>query len=170
MTAVADYHGWLHQVTNRVLGYTDHPDHDDLVQEGRIAMWRAEATHNPDLGAKPSWITRAAEMRMKDIAWSTGRWTGREATRGRREVESVHWDRLAPQVQDEVHPRTEDIAEKAMFAYHHGEIAEAIDSLPAPQRAAVLQFLRTGRAEHRSAWQSAKPRLAEQLSHLRGVA
>jgi DNA-directed RNA polymerase specialized sigma24 family protein len=78
-----DYHNWLYKTAADLLpgGYHD-PEIDDLVQEGRIAMWFAYEKYDDCKGTLAPWITNAARMRMKDLAWGTGRWTGHTGRRG----------------------------------------------------------------------------------------
>jgi DNA-directed RNA polymerase specialized sigma24 family protein len=77
------YHGWLYKTAAGLLpgGYSD-ADLDDLVQEGRIAMWKAIDTYDDCKGTLAPWITNAARMRMREIAHSHGRWTGHTGRRG----------------------------------------------------------------------------------------
>ena len=44
-----EYLGWLRKVAGNLIGF-GHPDLQDLVQEGYIAMWRALKTYNPASG------------------------------------------------------------------------------------------------------------------------
>lgn len=83
MTDLADYHNWLYKTAAELLrgGYHD-PDIDDVVQEGRIAMWRALDTYDDCKGTLAPWLTNAARMRMKDVAIGHGRWTGHTGRRG----------------------------------------------------------------------------------------
>lgn len=64
--ALPDYRRWLHHVANEMLPPTS-AEHDDLVQEGYIAMWRALDSFDESKGALPSWLTRAARYRMLDV-------------------------------------------------------------------------------------------------------
>ncbi len=77
------YHNWLYRLAADLLpdGYKD-ADIDDLVQEGRIAMWKAYEKYDDCKGTLAPWLTNAARMRMKDIAHGHGRWTGRTSRRG----------------------------------------------------------------------------------------
>lgn len=171
MTVVADYDKFLHVLANRMLGWPGHPLHEDLVQEGRIAIWRAEQTYDPTKGALPSWVTRAAEMRMKDIAWGTGQPFGREATRGKREVKTTLLEDISPVIQEEIEPRTKDIAEHAMWAYHHGELHRTIERLTPRQQEAVRAKLAGGvlTPQERAAWVKARVHLQQELEHLQEV-
>jgi DNA-directed RNA polymerase specialized sigma24 family protein len=78
-----DYHNWLYKTAAGMLsgGYYD-PDLDDLVQEGRIAMWKAYEKYDDCKGTLAPWLTNAARMRMKDVAHGHGRWTGHKSHRG----------------------------------------------------------------------------------------
>lgn len=172
---VADYERWLHRVANDI-GRPE--DHDDLVQEGRIAMWRALESYDETLGSLPSWLTEAARMRMKDLAWKHGQPLGRPATRGSREVESG----------TSLDAYDEDVVEALLghveTAYHDGEVLDAIRELtPAQQQYVFLRFwggldprsrapeIRALVAEfpvlqQRHHWQRAKKILADRLGHL----
>lgn len=87
------YHGWLYKTAADLLrgGFND-PDIDDVVQEGRIAMWKAYQAYEDCKGTLAPWLTNAARMRMKDVAVGHGRWTGHTGRRG--------WiDAMSPKVQ-----------------------------------------------------------------------
>lgn len=88
---VDDYHNWLYKLAADYLpgGVLD-SEIDDLVQEGRIAMWKSSLTHDPEKGAQPAWLTRAAVNRMKDISHGHGRWTGHTGRRGVTDAMSPH--------------------------------------------------------------------------------
>lgn len=73
---LADFEGWLHKVALNLGGPHNH---DDLVQEGRIAMW--QALRKADM-SNPGWagyVTRAAKGRMVDVVTGRSRLTGQEA-------------------------------------------------------------------------------------------
>jgi DNA-directed RNA polymerase specialized sigma24 family protein len=163
---VDTFYRWLHAVAYRMTGVDD-PNHDDLVQEGAHAMWRAEATHDPAKGAKASWLVRAAEMRMRDLAFGHGRYTGHVPVRGVKQgpepvpLESVsqyeeHW--------------IEEVNEALDLAYHRGEIAAAVDDLPDVQRRAARNRMYDlpSTASERDAWKRVQPKLQARLAHLRG--
>jgi DNA-directed RNA polymerase specialized sigma24 family protein len=87
------YHTWLYKTAADLLrgGYYD-PDIDDVVQEGRIAMWKAYDAYDDCKGTLAPWLTNAARMRMKDVTTGHGRWTGHTGRRG--------WtDAMSPKVQ-----------------------------------------------------------------------
>jgi DNA-directed RNA polymerase specialized sigma24 family protein len=77
------YHNWLYKTAADFLpgGYYD-TDIDDLVQEGRIAMWKAYEAYDDCKGTLAPWLTNAARMQMKGIAHSHNRWTGHTSRRG----------------------------------------------------------------------------------------
>lgn len=144
---IADYEAWLHHRVHQMLAPTDHR-HDDLVQEGRIAMWQAHSRHDPDKGPLPSWLTQHATWHMKEVLARRGKWTGSPARRdGRHEVQDVpevSLDALMTPA-DDGRPADEaaggvspDIADAAMQAYHRGEIVRALEGLSAKQRRYVL--------------------------------
>lgn len=190
-TILASYERWLHKVANSYLPAYD-ARHDDLVQEGRIAMWRALATHEPVKGALPSWLTKAATVRMKEMAFGRGQPTGREATRGVRAVEEVALEPIVDSYGgvDETPFLRIDAMDSVELAYHEGEIHRALDALSPSQREYVFlrfwggldpssrvpemralvkeypvlskRFLWSGSSKQRGA----KQRLAEALVHL----
>lgn len=59
-----NYTGWLHTVAR---GMTDGSLHDDLVQEGYVAMWRALKSHDPDQSSQDFWLKRSATDRMRSV-------------------------------------------------------------------------------------------------------
>lgn len=166
MSDVADYLKWAHAVVYRRYG-AGHDEHDDYVSEMMIAMWRAEATYDPEKGSKASWLTRAAELRLGSLAGGKGRPFGHESSR-QRPVAEISWDGLPAGLQAELEPQAFDPAQGAMIAYHRGEIALAMRLLTEAQRRATVKVitdeLMTG--SDRAAWSDAKPKLRAELAHL----
>lgn len=190
---IAAYERWLHKVANDYLMPWDER-HDDLVQEGRIAMWRALAKYDPAAGSLPSWLTTAAKMRMKTLAFGKGQPTGHEAVRGVRDVDvAASLDALIEEDGAEGLLEAADALVEVEMAYHAGEIAEALNSLsPAQKRYVLARFWcgldPTSRApamrdlitlvpevSKRHLWSGsarqvgARDRLAERLAHLVGA-
>lgn len=77
---VSDFEKWLHQTA---YGMTGRVDHEDLVQEGRIAIWKALARADHSAPGLPGYVTRAAKGRMIDIVTGSRRETGHEAPEGK---------------------------------------------------------------------------------------
>jgi RNA polymerase sigma factor (sigma-70 family) len=71
---IADYEAWLHR---RAWLMTGANSHDDLVQEGRIAMWQAFDNFDESRGALPAWLTMKANGHMLECI-QRGHWTGKE--------------------------------------------------------------------------------------------
>jgi RNA polymerase sigma factor (sigma-70 family) len=71
---IADYEDWLHRRAWLLSGANTH---DDLVQEGRIAMWQAIGTFDESKGSLPSWLTLRANGHMLDCV-QRGTWTGKD--------------------------------------------------------------------------------------------
>src|ERR1017187_5628016 len=124
---INDYHSWLYKMA-RVYRSFDPNDHDDLVQEGRVAMWHALDTYDPALGALPPWLTTAAKMRMREVVYR-GNWTGTLGAKGHR--------REAPAVPVEI-----DEFDRAGEEFDHDaamDVRAAIRALAPGQRPAIFR-------------------------------
>lgn len=180
-----NYESWLHRRAYQLNSVQE--CHDDLVQEGRIAMWQAYEKHDPSKGALSYWLTQHATWRMKDLMARGGSWRGLpRRTDGAGKVKdnvpqvtgadsSKDWGVLVQY--DPILDR------KAEIAYHRPEIAKAIASLTDSQKKYVA--MRFGEemkgAELKEAfgydpsalWNSkkngAKYKLREKLAHLQGI-
>ena len=173
---LADYEKWLHKVANSL---TDTAQHDDIVQEGRVAMWRALSTYDESKGALASWLTRAAEMRMRHVAWGKGQPLGHEPMRGSRPVEE------GPSLDGQPEEVVQELLGFVEAAYHDGEVMHVIREVLSPKqqeyvylrfwggldplaqapqvRALVKEFPVLGQRWH---WQRAREILGERLAHL----
>lgn len=140
---IAEYDSWLHKRSGQLLRSHDHPDHDDLAQEGRIGMWHAMDKFNDRKGALPSWLTTNANWRMKEML-SRKAWTGMPSRAGKKQ-EDLSVLRLDLMMEEDEGIEAllvgADLADRAMWAYHHGEIAAALESLtPGQRRYVYLRF------------------------------
>lgn len=78
-TVLPDHRRWLHKVANSMLP-PDSPDHDDLAQEGMIALWRAVGTYDPDRKVPmAAWLRYKAAHRMRSVVSGHANMTGSEA-------------------------------------------------------------------------------------------
>lgn len=77
---VSDFEKWLHRTAFNMTGASDH---EDLVQEGRIAIWEALAMADHSHPALAGYVTRAAKGRMIDVVTGNRRVTGHEAPEGK---------------------------------------------------------------------------------------
>ncbi|WP_428957806.1 RNA polymerase sigma factor [Streptomyces sp. cg35] len=186
---IGEYESWLHARAHQMLSPAD-PRHDDLVQEGRIAMWQALDRHDPVKGALPSWLTQHATWHMRDVLTHRDRWTGRPARSGNSGVDQkvTHVESLDAHLdpgdgqpsREHVAGITPDVADEAMIAYHRGEISKALDLLSDSQKRYVhLRFFDDLKGAEMKAqfgydpsalWNSprngAKHKLRAHLSHL----
>lgn len=166
MGAIQDYDKWLHREANRVLTDPYHPLHDDLVQEGRIAMWK----QTESLGREHAgFMTQRATQRMRNVRNGEKAFGGvKVAVRDVQPVFSI--DGLSSGVKESLTPQEADLAERAMWAYHHGEIAQALNDLSPRQREAAEKVLTDGvmTPRERASWVDARKKLSVSLSHLRG--
>lgn len=185
---IAGYHSWLYKTAS---GMTSNPsDVDDLVQEGRVAMWLALDSYDPEKGSLPSWLTRKAKFRMIEVV-TDGPLTGQPSRRhGRNPANEMKRDTLSldlPRGDGGVNladliSRDASQFDSAELAYHQEEIANAIMALPDAQRKYVTaRFYEamTGREmqdaglfsyDPSALWTSqkngARRKLAESLRHL----
>ena len=138
-------------------------------------MWKAMNTYDPSKGALPSWLTKAARMRMTDV-YRRDTWTGTPMARGHhREHPATPVDTDDEYITTLV-GSTEDLEERLAMRYHDDELVEAIKSLPAEEQEYVLlrfwgglTYRELDKAMGRSTtllWQRARPVLAEKLAHL----
>lgn len=77
---LADFEGWLHRVALNMAGPGGH---DDLVQEGRIEMWRSLQKVDMTQEGWAGYVTKAAKGRMLDVVTGRSRLTGQEAPQER---------------------------------------------------------------------------------------
>ncbi len=137
---LAQYRGWLRKVAAGLIG--DHALVDDLAQEGWVAMWRALSTYDPARGALPGWLTDHAYWRMLTCVQNEA-WLGRPKRalgRGRIRDHVEHpasdapvWEMLA----------AADLLDGVVWAYHRGQILDAIARLsPSQRRYVYLRFWR----------------------------
>lgn len=141
-TFILGAEGWLLRMAISLVGPTDHRLHD-VMQEGRIRLWRAwtELEHEPQ--RIPGSYLRA-KRRMSEIALKT-RTTppvGAEGPR-RYEPQTVSLDTPTSENGGTLADLVAQIEalDGVEIAYHHGEIQKAIDALtPAQQRYVYARF------------------------------
>lgn len=140
---IADYERWAHAVANDLLASPTHPDHEDLVQEARIGLWKALRSHDPAKGALPSYITQGARWQMHE-AITRKKWTGQDTTKGvRRSDRHRDTDSLEALVDAGATSMlaAADVLEQVTLAYHYGQIHQAVATLPPEYRRYVyLRF------------------------------
>lgn len=165
-TTVRNYERWLHLRAGDLLPPTLHRgtalDRDDLVQLGRIAIWRAQKTYDAR-GALPAYLTMRARGDMLDALRP-------------REKHVVHAEPTTFEAEAE-HPALADLAEHLALAYHRGEIAKALDELTPRQREYVqLRFWGDRRGKELTEhfgydpvglWRAARDKLSVSLAHLK---
>lgn len=146
----------------------------DLVQEANVEIWREIQAYKPTCGVPLEvHLKNKAKWRMKEIL-QRGNYTGMESRQGRKHVagtesnknREVSVDRMLSYF--DVAKDCEDLE----LSYHHGEIIEAINSLPPHQRKLVYErfWLGLWNPQNGSWWYSkrigARDRLAKQLAQL----
>lgn len=146
-TSLEAFNPWLHYVAGRLLPWS-HPDHDDVVQEGRIAMWKAIPTYDGRTdkgGSLEGWLRMVARRRMLEIAYRRKPPTGTIIDRNVRRIPGVlSLDELcdeSPGLAEEIVPCAPDIIHEVEIAYHRGEFLDALTRLTETQRRyVVLRF------------------------------
>jgi DNA-directed RNA polymerase specialized sigma24 family protein len=84
------YVRWLYKTAGEILpGGSYNPGLEDLVQEGRIAIWRARDTHDPEKGPLMPWLQLCARHRMHKLVWGDEQPVGHQPVRGVRPVDVV---------------------------------------------------------------------------------
>ncbi len=128
-----DYLPWLRVVAGNMIGF-DSPLVQDLVQEGYIAMWKAIRSFVPGKGELDYWLKFKALNRMKTVSIRA---------REHPEREPLELDRPRTETGESLADMLEgpDLLDQIDIAYHHGEIAAAIDRLsPAQKRYVIARF------------------------------
>lgn len=170
MSKVESYERWLYREALSLLGSSNRENWDDVINEGRVAMWKVEQQGHGD---HAGFMTLAARNRMRDVAWNNRRHLGSASTstKGVPNMPTCpSLDSLDSSTREVVMgPSIRDIAEEAMLAYHHGQMAQCIARLSPSEQNAVRMFLADQKmsSAERSAWSSARRKLAEWLEHLR---
>ncbi len=166
MTLVADYFRWMHREANRIADPWD-PMHDDLVQEGCLAAWQQEQKRGQHAG----FMTKQAALQMRAVAHGQAMTGSTHKGIAGSVKPACSMDQFEPGLRDRLTPEQADLAERAMIAYHHGEIHQAIDRLPARQGQAVRSLMLDGVLSNRerAAWVEARAKLAVELDHLKGI-
>ena len=154
---IDNYHSWLYKMA-RVYRSFDLNDHDDLVQEGRVAIWKALDTYDPALGALPSWLTTAAKMRMLEVV-KRGNWTGTRGIKGRRREPPA----IPVEITDHDRIRSDTPDVDALM-----DVRAAVAEIPSPYvRRAIFDRFWLDEPVNNGLWYRAKPELRARLAHLR---
>lgn len=78
---VTDFEGWLHKTASGMT--SNEADHQDLVQEGRIEIWKALERADEGQATIAGYVTVAAKGRMLDIVSGRRRQVGHTAPEGK---------------------------------------------------------------------------------------
>jgi len=150
---------------------------DDVLQEGRIVQWQV-MEKRPE--AAPAYISASMSNRIQKVI-NRQTWTGYESRHGRPTDPIRRKDRDSFDDPDfHTVASAAETLDKVIFAYHHGEILQALNSLTERQREYVyLRFwqgltnpeiaarFEMSRSAVEREWNTkTKPALLEQLEHL----
>lgn len=172
-----DYNSWLYKTANSLS--KDSHMVEDLVQEGRIAMWKAYNSYDPDRGPLSPWLMFKARNRMLTSVTSD-RWEGTTRVPGSLAA------KIPIPVEDKyLNSESCAASESYAIAFHREEIIEAVNTLTPSQRRFVyskfwLDFITSDFVEEFGSYSSAvsnwykgtkdkgaKLRLTESLEHLK---
>lgn len=174
------YLPWLRVVAGNLIGF-EHPDLQDLVQEGYIAMWKAIRNFKAGSAPLDFWLKYNAHNRMKTVSV---RWAARDVPDSLNEP--VNCGAQDIELGDTIEDLTvSDLLEHIGIAYHYGQIAQAIDRLTPQQRKYVIARFWLGLSGNEmvelgvftydpsALWNSkrngARWKLQEELKHLAGA-
>jgi RNA polymerase sigma factor (sigma-70 family) len=166
---------WLHFMANKLKPWYD-ANHDDIFQEGWIAMWQAIETYKPSKVPIEAWIYRKAKSRMIDFVFQDKPAFGSEGNRGRwKPKDNVSLDAIleagdgarADILGDAI------VSDESLVgveqAYHEGDIMDALNRLsPKEREFVVLKFwggLYTKPERATRDWVKVSQDLAPQFSH-----
>lgn len=172
-------------------------DKEDLVQEGRIAMWEALQNYDESKGSKPAWLTKHANWKMLTSV-KFERLTGmpsRNHGRNARQREPLPVSPVSDPIFGEGTSECRDsvleslsrdkvfLPESSDLKYHHRDFRRAVSSLTDSQKKFVYLKFVVGKTysemkedfgyEPTGLWSSpkngAKRKLRESLKHLEKV-
>ena len=178
---VGNYWKWAHKVAGSMVAPSSLL-YDDLVQEALIAVWKV-SQRKPEGVAAP-YITKAMRTRMRDLV-NHRPMTGGDSKPGpksRPKEISVDWQEVAEEDSSgfENLLSAADLLTAVEWAYHEGEILQALNQLPEPDRTYVYQRFWQGKTDTEIAaergisnkflytrWhRTIQPKLLESLSYL----
>lgn len=178
--SLAEWEQALTRIALRVLPREDHR-FADVLQEGRITFWREYHRVN-----EIRWALARAKSQMRHLIWvGDVQWTGHAPMHGRIPVQTVAiLDRPLSEDSDatlaDLLLGANDALSGVEIAYHHGEIARALNELSPRQREYVVMRFWSGYNDSEIAahqgltrsgvsknWRtSIRPHLVRELAHL----
>jgi len=166
---INDFNGWLYVVARSLS--SDVNIREDLMQEGRVAMWQCLGKFDPDKGRLSYWLTMHARLRMLSIvSKGTDRkrtWTGAPPHRGSR---IPRGQPLADATDPMVFPEAGvPFPESADLAAHLAEIRAAVAELSPSCRSAIYRKFWLDEPVNNHEWDRHRPALARKLAHLRSA-
>lgn len=153
---VESFYPWLRKVALDLVGKRDH---EDVAQEGWLAMWRSLESYDPEKGSKNYWLKYKAYSRMRTVRRNLGSKKEDATEIGADDISCPpgEWHNL----------------------YHNPEIWSAIKILSPREREYIFLRFWGGYKlpemrqhfgyEPSGLWTTAKRKLNRQLKHLQGV-
>lgn len=162
-----DYDGWLKHQARIISPSGDQVE--DLVQEGRIAMWQALDKYDPSRGSLSSYLVTVAYFRMGKVL-KKNNWTGSSRASTNHVVKvGEPYSNL-----EELSGMVAYLPDNIELAYHHKEIQKSIEELsPKQQEYAVGKFWNGTKQRElpsHGVWDGhGKETLKNKLKHLEGI-
>lgn len=172
---------WLRKVATQMCRHFPQ-FYEDMMQEGWIAVWKAANEDRSDKTAPLNyWIKRCSMNRMKQMY---NFWTAQcRDSRKNNLLDTVAlWDTWGGTAHDDGREYDDSLwaaldvrLDAVEWAYHEGEIAQAVDRLPRSQRQYIIRkfwycwdptALDIYFDNARSTWNKAKRNLRKELAHL----
>lgn len=146
---------------------------DDVMQEARIAVWRAIDKKPADMR---TYLIGTIKRRTTS-AVTRQDWTGRPSRQGKQTPDALS---AAEPLETALLLAAGDLLEAVEWAYHRGEVLDALSRLPLPQReyvymrfwlgmteAEIAAVKDTTKARENALWnRTIRPTLAQSLAHL----
>jgi len=169
---INDFNGWLYVVARSLS--SDVNIREDLMQEGRVAMWQCLGKFDPDKGSLPAWMKLHARQRMLSIVMD-----GVDRKRTWLGV-PLHEQRSIPRGEPANTPMdpldyaysalaVTSLPDSACMAGHRAEIRNALAELPLAAREAVFRKFWLDEPVPKHAWDRYSPVLARKLRHLKAT-
>jgi RNA polymerase sigma factor (sigma-70 family) len=137
---VARFDPWTKKVADDLTRSVDNDGFEDLVNEGRIAIWRSLDRFDPEQGALASWVTTAARQRMRNLRFGKARECGHIPLRGSREVEIAFHIEAGASEDESEDPIFRRTAVQPVDTPLQVSVRQAVRRLPKPRDREIVYY------------------------------